>query len=61
VGINERPPKALLDRIEEVFGFTVPRKSRAPHLRSEPWIVAHLARALLGADSKTRFDCKVLC
>jgi molybdopterin-dependent oxidoreductase alpha subunit len=26
VGINERPPKALLDRIEEVFGFKVPRK-----------------------------------
>jgi molybdopterin-dependent oxidoreductase alpha subunit len=26
VGINERPPKALLDRIEQVFGFTVPRK-----------------------------------
>src|SRR5262249_23662546 len=26
VGINERPPKALLDRIEQVFGFAVPRK-----------------------------------
>lgn len=26
VGINERPPAALLDRIEQVFGFKVPRK-----------------------------------
>ena len=26
VGINERPPKALLDRVEQVFGFKTPRK-----------------------------------
>jgi molybdopterin-dependent oxidoreductase alpha subunit len=26
VGINERPPAALLDRIEQVFGFKVPRQ-----------------------------------
>ena len=159
VGINERPPAALLDRIEQVFGFKVPRKHghdvgfaleamvagtakalialggnfvaaspdtdrisaairklqltvhistklnrshvvhgrkayilpciarseeirangevqfitvedamsmvhashghatpASPHLRSEPWIVAHLARALLGSDSKVPWE-----
>lgn len=47
VGINEQPPKDLLDRIEQVFGFKVPR--------AHGHDVAHALEAMIGGRAKTLF------
>jgi molybdopterin-dependent oxidoreductase alpha subunit len=47
VGINERPPAALLDRIEAVFGFKVPR--------AHGHDVVHALDAMVAGTAKTLF------
>jgi molybdopterin-dependent oxidoreductase alpha subunit len=42
-----------MSMVHASHGFAIPA---SPHLRSEPWIVAHLARAVLGPDSKVPWE-----
>jgi molybdopterin-dependent oxidoreductase alpha subunit len=47
VGINERPPAELLDRIEQIYGFKVPRAHGHDVARALEAMIAGSARALV--------------
>jgi molybdopterin-dependent oxidoreductase alpha subunit len=48
VGINERPPAALLDRLESVFGFPMPRRPGVGVVEAIAAMEAGTLRALVG-------------
>lgn len=48
VGINERPPAALLDRIEQVFGFSPPRQHGHDVVQALDAIVEGRSKVLFG-------------
>ena len=48
VGVNERPPAALLDRIEQIYGFKVPRAHGHDVVQALDAIVAGTSKVFIG-------------